>query len=83
MGDGARDGRRADMGRKVVYSVDMAAKRGRPFKGEAPRDVGMRLRLSEAERAEIRAACDKHGCSVTDLLLGHVRGELCGSKKTS
>lgn len=59
----------------------MAAKRGRPPKGEESRTKGLNIRLSPAELAEVGAAREKFGLSTGDLLLAFVRGEIRVSKK--
>ena len=62
-------------------NVLMAAKRGRPAKGEETRSVGLRIRLSEAERVEIRSACEKHGLAVAELILAYIRGNITPIQK--
>lgn len=58
------------MGRKVVYSVDMAAKRGRPPKVEGEvRTTSLHLRISPTEREEIGRLAAELDLSVTDLVL--------------
>lgn len=59
----------------------MAAKRGRPPKGEESRTKTVNMRLSEGEYERVRAACDALGMSLGDFVVAAADRQLRKAKK--